>query len=75
MIDREYEKCKKDCIVCKRTDSFNEMFDYFLQFKGEAKKVIIKLLNITYTYELKMVLVLIHMLFLIFSLNEEQLLV
>ena len=39
ITQREYEKCRKDCIVFKGTDSINEMLDYVLQFKGEAKKV------------------------------------
>ena len=39
ITQREYEKCRKDCIVFKRTDSNNAMLDYVLQFKGEAKKV------------------------------------
>ena len=41
---------KKDCIIFKRTDGINEMLDYVLHFKGAAKKVITKLLNIIYTY-------------------------
>ena len=39
ITQREYEKCRKDCIVFKGTDSINEMLYYVLQFKGEAKKV------------------------------------
>ena len=35
---RVFKKCRKDCIVSKGTDSFNEMLDYVLQFKGEVKK-------------------------------------
>ena len=35
---REEEKCKKDCIVFKGADSFNETLDHVLQFKGEAEK-------------------------------------
>ena len=38
ITEREYEKCRKDCIVFKGTDSVNEMLDYVLQSKGEAKK-------------------------------------
>ena len=36
---RENEKCNKDSIVFKGTDSINEMSDYVLQFKGEAKRI------------------------------------
>ena len=39
ITQREYQKCRKDCIVFKGADSINEMIDYVLQFKGEAKKV------------------------------------
>ena len=35
---QEYEKCRKDCVVFKGTDSINEMLDYVLQFQGEAKR-------------------------------------
>ena len=45
-----YEKCKKDCIVFKGTDSINGILDYVLQFKGEAKKLITKLSILIYTY-------------------------
>ena len=45
-----YEKCKKDCIVFKGTDSINGMLDYVLQFKGETKKLITKLSILIYTY-------------------------
>ena len=37
--EKEYEKCKKDCIVFKATDSINEMLDYVIQFKGQPKRV------------------------------------
>ena len=30
---------KKDCIVFKGTDCFNEMLEHVLKFKGEAKKI------------------------------------
>ena len=36
---REDEKCRKECIVFKGTDSINEMSDYVLQFKGESKRI------------------------------------
>ena len=38
ITQREYEKCRKDCIFFKGTNSIYEMLDYVLQFKGEAKK-------------------------------------
>ena len=47
ITDREYEKCRNDCIVFKGTDNINEMLDQVLQFKGEAKKIL-KLLNKRY---------------------------
>ena len=50
ITQKEYEKCRKDCIVFKETDSINEMLDYVLQFKGEAKRNNKKVLNIIYTY-------------------------
>ena len=37
--EREYEKCRKHCIVFKETDSTNEMLDHVLQLKGEAKRL------------------------------------
>ena len=39
ITQREYEKCRKDCIVFKGTDSINEMLDFASQFKGEAKRI------------------------------------
>ena len=50
ITQREYEKCRKNCIVFKGTNSINEMLDYVLQFKGEVKKLITKLLIIINTY-------------------------
>ena len=35
----ENEKCRKDCIVFKGTDSNIKMLDHVLQFKGKAKKI------------------------------------
>ena len=37
-IQRENEKCRRDCIVFKGTDSVNEILDYALQLKGESKR-------------------------------------
>ena len=39
ITQREYEKCRKDCIVFKGTDSIKQMLDYVLQFKREAKRI------------------------------------
>ena len=47
--EKEYQKCLNDCIVFNGLDNINKMLDYDLQFKGEAKKLITKLLNIIYT--------------------------
>ena len=47
--EKEYEKCKKVCIVFNGLGNINEMLDYVLHFKGEPKKLRIKLLNINYT--------------------------
>ena len=38
ITQRENKKCRKVCIVFNGTDSNNEMIDYVLQFKGEAKR-------------------------------------
>ena len=38
ITDQVYEKWRKDWIVFKETDSINEMLDYVLQFKREAKR-------------------------------------
>ena len=37
--EKAYEKCRKDCNVFKGLDNINEMLDYVLQFKEEAKKI------------------------------------
>ena len=39
ITNRELEKCKKDCIVFKGTDSINEKLVYVLQLKGDPKTV------------------------------------
>ena len=39
ITEKVYQKCRKDCIIFKGTDSINEMLDDVLQFKGEAKRV------------------------------------
>ena len=48
--EKEDQKCLNDCIVFKGLDNINQTLDYVLQFKGELKELIIKLLNIIYTY-------------------------
>ena len=45
--NRETEQCKKDCIVFNGTDSINEMLDHVLEFKGEAKRVNIRIVKYT----------------------------
>ena len=39
--EKEYEKSlkKRDCILLKGSDSFNEMLDYVLKVKGEPEKI------------------------------------
>ena len=43
--EKEYQKYLNACIVFKGTNSINEMLDYVLQFKGEAKRVNNKVIN------------------------------
>ena len=50
LTEREYQKCKIDCIVFKRTKCINKMLDHVLKIKAEAKKKITNLLNIFYTW-------------------------
>ena len=47
--EKEYQKCVTDCIVFKGLDNINKFLDYVLQYKGEQKVLITKLLNIIYT--------------------------
>ena len=42
ITQRDYEKCRKDCIVFRGTESFNKMLEDVLQFKKEVKKDNIK---------------------------------
>ena len=37
--------CLNDCIVCRGTDGINEMLDHVLSFKGEPKKIKIKIVE------------------------------
>ena len=39
ITEREYENCRKVCIVFEGIVSNNEMLDHFLQFNGQPKKV------------------------------------
>ena len=39
------KKCLNYCIVSKGMDSINEMLDYALQFEGEPKRVINKIVK------------------------------
>ena len=39
VTEEKYQKRLNDCIIFKGPDSINEMLDYVLQFKGEAKRV------------------------------------
>ena len=43
--EQEYQKCLNDCVVFKGTDCINEMLDHVLSFKGEPKKVKIKIVE------------------------------
>ena len=58
ITERDYQKSTEDCIRFKGSDSSNEILEHVLQFKGEAKEVLTKLLKINYTYQLIMVQVL-----------------
>ena len=48
MTQREYAKSRKDCIIFKGINFIKKMLEHVLEFKGEAKKLITKLLNIIY---------------------------
>ena len=41
--EKEYQKCLNDCIVFKGLDNINKMLDYVLQYKGEPKRIINKI--------------------------------
>ena len=45
ITDQELEKCEKDCIDLKGTDSFNEILDHVLQLEGETMKIINKIVK------------------------------
>ena len=43
--EKEYQKCLNDCFVFKGLDNINKMLDYVLQFKGEPKRIINKIVK------------------------------
>ena len=49
ITEREYEKCRNDCIVFKGLDNVNEMLDYVLHIKGEAERINKKIVQKKYT--------------------------
>ena len=42
--EQEYQKCLNDCVVFNGTHYFNEMLDHVLSFRGDPKKVKIKII-------------------------------
>ena len=38
IVQREYAKCRNDCIVLKGTDCINNLLKHVLEFEGEAKR-------------------------------------
>ena len=49
ITEKKYRKCLIDCVVFKGTDCVNEMLDCVLSYKGNQKKLILRLLKIIYT--------------------------
>ena len=49
ITERRFQKCLVDCIFFEGLNNINEIIDYILQFKREAKKLITKLLKVIYT--------------------------
>ena len=45
LSEKKYQKWLNHCVVFNGTDSFNEMLDHVLQFKGESKKVNFKIVK------------------------------
>ena len=43
--EKEYQKCRKGCIVFKGLDNINGMLDYVSQSKGSRKKLIKKIVK------------------------------
>ena len=43
--EKEYQKCLNECIVFKGLDNINKMLDYVLQYKGEPKRIINKIVK------------------------------
>ena len=71
--EKEYKKGLNGCIVFKGLDNINQMLDYVLQFKGEPKRIIMKIVILIYAYLLIKEVVSIHLLFQIIYFNGEQL--
>ena len=49
ITQKEYEKCRKDCIVFRVANCIHEMLDHVLELKGEVKKLVANLLTTVYT--------------------------
>ena len=47
---KEYEKCRKDCIVFKEQLVIIKCYIMFCKVKVEFKKILLKLLKTIYTY-------------------------
>ena len=43
--EKEYQNCLNDCIVFKGLDNINKMLDYVLQYKGEPKRIVNKIVK------------------------------
>ena len=48
ITEKGYQKCLNDCVVFKGTDCVNELLDCVLSYKGETKKLGIRLLILFY---------------------------
>ena len=47
ITEKDYQNCLNDCVVFKGGDCFNDMLDHVSSFKGEAKRVINKIVEIS----------------------------
>ena len=45
ITEKEHQSCLKDCVVLKGSDCINEMLAHVLSFKGEPKKLKIKVVG------------------------------
>ena len=43
--EQEYQKCLNDCVIFKGTNCINEMLDNVLSFKGDSKKIKIRIVE------------------------------